>query len=125
MNRKLSFGLVVSAIFFLSALWPASVRAQTQTQLTRQAAREFEAADAGLNRVYKRLMGRMDQTSAAKLRRAERAWVVFRDADADFEADRSARGGSMFAMIYYGVRAELTKTRARALEQRLKDAENQ
>ena len=124
MNRKLIAGLIVSITFFLCALWPASARAQNQNQMTQRAAREFEAADAGLNRVYKRLIGRMDQTSAGKLRMAERAWVAFRDADADFEADRVARGGSMSGMIYYGVRAELTKIRAHELEQTLKDAEN-
>jgi uncharacterized protein YecT (DUF1311 family) len=42
---------------------------------------------------------------------------VFRDAQAEFEMDTEARGGSMAPMIYSGVRASLTKARVAQLKE--------
>jgi len=90
------------------AVCPMAVPAQNQFEMNRQADRAFIAADARMNRVYKRLMGRLDYESQAKLKRSQRAWATF-------------RGGSMAPMINSGTRAEETKTRTRELEQTLKD----
>jgi uncharacterized protein YecT (DUF1311 family) len=47
--------------------------------------------------------------------------VAFRDAQADFEADLEARGGSIAPMIYDGSRTELTKERTKELQDLVKD----
>lgn len=118
---------VFAAIFLIFAtgalciLGPVTAQAQSQSALNQQADRDFRVADAGLNRVYRRLNRRLDPASQAKLKTAERAWIRFRDAQADFQADRVVRGGSLAPMIYSGVRAELTRTHLRELEQIWKD----
>ena len=69
-------------------------------------------------------MTKTDQQGLAKLTAAQRAWIAFRDAQAELEADMEARGGSLAPMIYAGVRAGLTKARTKELEKLLKDNAN-
>lgn len=89
--------------------------------MNRQAARDFEAADGALNRTYQRFLAKLDQEAQVKLRSAQRAWVRFRDAEADLAADLDARGGTMAPLIYNGRRTEMTRARTKEFEQRLKD----
>ena len=89
--------------------------------MNREAAAEFEAADATLNKVYKQLIGKLDDEGKEKLKIAQRAWVQFRDAQADFEADSEARGGSMAPLIYNGARKRLTDARVKELQRVLKE----
>jgi uncharacterized protein YecT (DUF1311 family) len=56
-------------------------------------------------------------TTEAKLREAQRAWIVFRDAHCTVEGYDQARGGSMEPMVYHGCRARLTRERTRQLEE--------
>ena len=85
---------------------------------------DFQRADADLNRAYREAIAgvqagdrqidrRYDQSpsSEALLRAAQRAWVVFRDAQCAAEADGEARGGSMEPMVYDGCRTQLTRAR--------------
>ena len=76
----------------------------------REAIADARAADAEIDRRY-------DQrpTSEAKLREAQRAWIVFRDAHCTLDAYGGARGGSMESMLYQGCRAQLTRERIRQL----------
>lgn len=88
---------------------------QTQAQMTRSAYADFAKADRELNRVYKVLMGKLDSTSRQKLVKAQRAWLTFRDADADLAGDTEARGGSMEPMLVAFRKQELTEARTRDL----------
>jgi uncharacterized protein YecT (DUF1311 family) len=97
---------------------------QSQSEMNRQAEADFASADAALNKVYQKLVTKLDAQGLAKLKAAQRAWIAFRDAQADLQADMEARGGSMSPMIYSGVRAELTKARTKELEQMLKESAN-
>ncbi len=99
----------------------SNANAQSQQEMNRQAARDFDAADSALNRVYKQLTDKLDKESQLKLKAVQRAWVQFRDAEAQFEADLEARGGTMAPLIYNGTRASLTKTRTKELQLVLKD----
>ena len=119
--KKIGFGVMIGLVLACAAVWPVPVAAQNQFEENRQAERDFAIADAHLNQVYKRLMSKLDQASQAKLKKTQRTWIVFRDAEADFQADRVARGGSMAPMIYAGTQAEETKTRTRDLQRTLKD----
>ena len=104
------------ATLALITIHPTPANAQSQSEMNREAAREFETADATLNKVYQQLIGKLDDEGKEKLKVAQRAWVQFRDAQAAFEADKEARGGSMAPLIYNGARKTLTDARIKELQ---------
>lgn len=96
------------------------VHAQTQASMNAQARSEFEKADMELNKTYEALLNKLpDAEGKQKLKVSQRAWLVFRDADAAFVADQ-ARGGSMAPTIRYETMAQLTQQRIKQLKLRLK-----
>jgi uncharacterized protein YecT (DUF1311 family) len=97
------------------------IHAQTQAAMNPQTRAEFVKADAELNKTYGALLTKLpDAESKQKLKEAQRAWLVFRDAEAAFVADQ-ARGGSMAPTIRYGTMTELTQQRIKQLKTRLTD----
>ena len=97
--------------------------ARSQAEMNACAARDFETADAELNRVWRdsianaRELDREPDANADErpsyentLRDAQRAWLAFRDAQCEWEG-YEARGGSMETMIYESCRAALTRER--------------
>lgn len=113
MNRPFRITLLALAL----ALGGTSASAQSQGEMNQEAAASFKKADAELNRTYTKLLASLDDEARAKLKAAQRAWVVFRDAEAEYQMDAEARGGSMAAMIYEGTRARLTKARIAQLKE--------
>lgn len=103
--------------FCILMLGTVQLSAQSQAEMNQQAAGEFKKADAELNRVYARVLAELDDEGRAKLKAAQRAWVVFRDAEAAYQMDLEARGGSMAPLIYEGTRARLTRARTAQLKQ--------
>lgn len=102
----------------LTSTYPSLVHAQTQKEMNEEAGEDFEAADALLNKVYKQLLAKLDKEAQEHLKVAEKAWLVFRDAEALFAADM-ARGGSMAALVHEERRMELTKARTKELKEAL------
>jgi len=102
---------VISLALLIAALvaFPTShTNAQSQVEMNRQAAKDFHKADAELNSTYAALMAKLpDAESKRKLKKSQRAWIAFRDAEAVFAADQ-LRGGSMAPTIRYETMAELT-----------------
>jgi uncharacterized protein YecT (DUF1311 family) len=101
---------------------------QNQMEMNVCAQIDFERADAELNTAWRvaiagaraadaELDRRYDQrpTSEAKLREAQRAWLLFRDAHCTVEGYDQARGGTMEPMVYGGCRAALTRQRTAQL----------
>ena len=101
---------------------------QTQLEMNMCAGLDFERADAELNAVWREAVAgaraadaeldrRYDQrpTTEAKLREAQRAWLVFRDAHCTVQGYDEARGGSMEPMVYGSCRAALTRRRTAQL----------
>jgi len=101
---------------------------QNQMEMNMCAGLDFERADAELNILWRQVIAsarardreldrRYDQrpTSEAKLREAQRAWLVFRDAHCTVQGYDEARGGSMEPMVYGACRAELTRQRTAQL----------
>lgn len=113
--RPLAFALL--AVSALHAVPPAS--AQTQQEMNAQAADEFTKADKELNEVYAKVLDVLDDTAKERLKISQRAWVVFRDSEAQFRADAEARGGSMWPLVHESVRSKLTKERVKALKEYL------
>src|SRR6266849_2849114 len=85
----------------------APIHAQTQAEMNAQARADFARADADLNKTYQAVLAKLrDAESKQKLKEQQRAWLVFRDAEAAFAADQ-ARGGSMAPTIRYATMTEL------------------
>jgi len=89
---------------------------QTQAEMNQQAAADFRKADAQLNAIYGKAKAALDAEAQEKLKVAQRAWITFRDAEADLQADATARGGTMAPCINYGVRQQLTEARIEDLK---------
>jgi uncharacterized protein YecT (DUF1311 family) len=70
----------------------------------------YQQADQKMNAAYQALMSKLDEPGRAKLRRAQQAWISFRDAEADFQAD-AARGGTLAPLIRTSALADLTEYR--------------
>jgi uncharacterized protein YecT (DUF1311 family) len=108
----------LSFILFVLACAPLAL-AQTQLEMNDKAAAEFAKADKELNEVYAKVIGVLDDQAKEMLKRSQRAWVAFRDAEAAFRADAEARGGSMWPLVHEGVRGKLTRDRVKALREYL------
>ena len=113
--------LIYFTAIVLAVLSPGRVHAQSQPEMNQQANEEFVKADNALNKVYKQLLSKIDKQSREKLKAAQRAWIEFRDADADLAADLEARGGSMWPLICSTRRCELTEARTKELLRMLKE----
>lgn len=103
---------------FLLLLLPAA-RGQSQAEMNTAAAESFKKADKELNEVYAKVLGVMDDEAKERLKKSQRAWIAFRDAEAAFRADAAARGGSMWPLIHEGTRGKLTGERVRRLREYL------
>jgi uncharacterized protein YecT (DUF1311 family) len=54
--------------------------------MNREAIENFRAADAELNVVQKKLVSNIDKENREKLSASQKAWIVFRDAEAELIA---------------------------------------
>src|SRR4029079_8301547 len=81
-SRRTIAGMGTAALLLLLALAPPNPcdSPQTQVEMNRCAREELRRTDARLNVAYGRLLARLDANRRAKLQKAERAWVAFRDA---------------------------------------------
>ena len=77
--------------------------------------KELAYQDRRLNRYYKRAMKRLEPEERARLRKAQRAWITFRDLECDFEG-WEMRGGSGEPLLIGGCRLDMTRKRADALK---------
>jgi len=75
---------------------------------------EFERQDKALNAVYRELTARLEPKLRVPLQKAERAWLVFRDAQCDFEYSRE-QGGTLAPVFFNGCRLSMTYRRIQEL----------
>jgi uncharacterized protein YecT (DUF1311 family) len=119
--------LLIAALMLAAAPADSSCRSPlSQSEMNRCAAVDFERADAAMNLAWRSALASVrDQDKEAafqpdgksaesKLREAQRAWLIFRDAHCTVES-YEARGGTMEPMLYEGCRAEVTRERTRQL----------
>jgi uncharacterized protein YecT (DUF1311 family) len=115
------FPLAVTAVFSLSPMLPT--HAQSQVEMTAQAWADFDKADKELNAVYQQVLKSMDDDIARrKLIAAQKAWLTFRDAQAEVDADQ-ARGGSLENQLRAMSETETTNARIAGLKKYLADQE--
>jgi uncharacterized protein YecT (DUF1311 family) len=84
-----------------------------------------DRANGEIDQVYKDLMGKLDAKQQKSLREAQRAWIKWRDGEADFITRLGgAEGGSSFRVDYSNALLKLIKERTEVLKGYLKDADN-
>lgn len=126
-KRIICFGILVGLLavsgVHSQTKEPCSAKAKTQGELDDCAAEEFKQADAELNRVYKQLLAKSseDRPFAQKLRRAQRAWIVYRDAHIDSRYPERCRYGSVHTMCYFHALRQITEQRIKSLREIFED----
>ena len=88
-----------------------------QQQMNACMAEEYRKVDARLNSVYSELVAVLERPSA--LRKAQKAWLRFRDLSCDYETSGIGRDGSLYPFSLAACRIDLTAKRIRDLEQYL------
>lgn len=82
-----------------------------------------DRANAEIDRVYKELIGKLDTEQQKSLKDAQRAWIKWRDGEADLIARLGgAVGGSAFRVDYSAALTKLIQQRTEVLRIYLKDA---
>jgi len=106
-KSSLMFLVGVVAAIFVSVV---HIFSQTQAAINAEARADFVKADVDLNKTYQAVLAKLPPNEKQKLRKAQRAWVASRDAEAA-EAAKEAEGGSIAPTIRYGRMKELTLKR--------------
>ncbi|HEY8950280.1 MAG TPA: lysozyme inhibitor LprI family protein [Rhizomicrobium sp.] len=112
------FMLAFAAIAFAATAARADEcsKARTQAEMNICAGHELDQANATINNLYKETMAKYDPAGQELLRKSERAWIAFRDAECDFRTSGS-KGGSIWSMVHAQCLTELTRMRIKQLEQ--------
>lgn len=92
----------------------------TQVELNQQSHQGYQAADRALNQAYGRLMNKLAPARKQKLKAAQRAWLTFRDAQAELVSS-AYEGGSIRPLSHSEKLRRLTENRTKELEQQLQD----
>lgn len=123
--------LVLALLLSTSAVYAEGFKCKpdgNQAEMNQCAADDYAAADKKLNATWKKLMAQFkdDKTATAKLKAAQKAWIVFRDAEiaAQFacdEGDIRVCWGSMYPMLVNGELQAMTETRTERLQKYIDD----
>lgn len=98
-----------------------------QAELNQCSYDRYQAADKQLNATWKKLMAKFkdDKTATAKLKTAQKAWIVFRDAEIEAmfacEAQDRTCWGSMEPMLRNGELTTLTQARTARLQKYIQE----
>ncbi|CAA6810376.1 MAG: Unknown protein [uncultured Sulfurovum sp.] len=101
----------------------------TQMEMNKCAYDDFLRADRELNHIYQALRRakRENILYLRNLRKAQKAWLVYRDADLDAQfscegGDLRSCFGSMYGLSLNSAKAELTNQRIKILREQLEEA---
>jgi len=86
----------------------------SQQMMTICASEDFSAADAKLNETYQNLISGSDANTGNLLQSAQRAWIVFRDAECQY-ATAGSEHGSIHPMEVSACLTRLTNDRINQL----------
>ena len=96
--------------------------AQSQAEMNMCWGKEYKAADARLNEAYRQFMAKLNDEEKAQLKKAQLAWLIYRDANCDFVADQY-KGGTMRPMIAAICLADTANNRTSELKAQMKERE--
>ena len=124
LKKYLLLSLVLSPI--LSSASPAQVNCKDYTSLSTHAMlqcgdQELQRYDRQLNSAYKQLIHKLPPEERTRLKKAEKAWIAYRDLECNFEGFEM-RDGSGEALLVQGCLVVQTKNRLKELRQILKDS---
>ncbi len=110
----------IAAFLFLGlSSHPAAARdcdnAVNQNDMNTCAEDEYKAADATMGNLYREVLPKYDVANQELLRKAQRAWLGFRDAECKFR-NVGNEGGSIWPTVHFGCLTELTRARTKQLE---------
>ena len=132
--------LVIATIVFLgsfpchsqeSAQYRACMdKAVAQMSMNSCANAEYTRADSEMNGVYQRLLSMAEKVpgATAKIKAAERAWILYRDAymEALYTAeDKQLAYGSIYPMEYAEFQTALTREHTKALRDLIKQYDDE
>ena len=117
--KTLALG-ILCASFLLLLSSSAEARAQSQSELNREACAQYKAADDELNKVYGQILNeyKADAAFVGSMRAAQRAWVAYRDAHLEAMypgRDKQLEHGSVYPMCRCYALAEATRERTEVL----------
>lgn len=130
-------GEIVSALIIVGCLSPFIAAKQqqqqskqpcgkfdTQAEASECAYREYQAADAEMNKAYSQLVSKIDADARARLKEAELSWIKYRDANCRYESSFYL-GGTMRPMIESFCLARMTKARTAEIREQIKFQQEQ
>ena len=94
--------------------------AQSQAEMNICWGKEYKAADAILNQVYRQLVAKLDDDEKTQLKGVESAWLKYRDANCEFVAEQY-KGGTIRPMIDAMCLADMTRNRTAELRTQITD----
>lgn len=98
-------------------IWINQCYSQTQLEINFQTASKYKVVDARLNKVYKELLSKIPSRKEKDLLiKAERAWIIYRDTQAEYLQEQYD-GGSFQQTVYFEALIELTEDRIRQLKE--------
>lgn len=117
MSRSLTFFL---SLVMLGVAEPRAIP-QTQADMNETAHVEYTGADAELNRVYRQVLEarKADLEFVLKFKAAQRAWIVFREAEVQAlfpAADKRGAYGTVYPLCRWQALTELTRERTKQLK---------
>lgn len=98
--------------------------AQTQRELEKCAAADYEVADRELNEVYAKVLAGAGPAEVSAIRKAQRAWIAFRDAEVQTLYSDPGKG-SVTSMCAGILKTQLTRQRTEELKRRLQRREGE
>ena len=131
-KQTLAGSLLICACVGLVALSFAGVQAsssensQTQLQMNEASCAEYKQTDREMNRVYLKIVSdyRGDPVFIKALKKAQLAWLHYRDAHVDsIFPGAASQYGSVSTMCRCGSLSEITKERTQTLNRRLEGIE--
>ena len=107
-------------LLLLSTIYAGEGAAQCKDAVSTRdmedcAASEYKKADTELNRVYQETLKKLQPKDAQLLRKAQRAWLTYRDAHCDAQYQLYS-GGSITPVILAQCRWTLTAQRAKEIK---------
>ena len=108
--------LIIASV--VTAIAIGSAAAQSQMELSAQAAGDLRKSDEQLNAVYNKLRAKISDAGKKSLQTAQQSWLRFRDQECEFETMGTV-GGSIHSMVVATCLTRLTDQRIKDLEAQL------
>lgn len=110
--------LLITVILFFTSLVSVS---QTQQEMNMTAKQAYIKSDKELNDVYQNILSeyKNDTLFIEKLKKSQRLWILFRDAELDMKFPKKNKGinyGSVYPMCVSYYLKSLTEQRTQTLE---------